>query len=195
MPDRTEIDAYIARAAPFARPILDHLRATVHAAEPELTEAIKWGHAFFLLDGRPFAMMAAFKAHLDFGFWLGRAAGGSEHGPIGQFGRITAMSDLPDAATIAAQVRAMAAAARAAPAPRPRKPPRPMPEIPSDLAQAIAANGDAAPRFEGFPPSHRRDYIEWIVEAKRPETRARRIAQAVEQIAEGKSRQWKYEAG
>jgi uncharacterized protein YdeI (YjbR/CyaY-like superfamily) len=189
------IDAYIARQGDFARPVLEHLRAAVHAACPEAEEAIKWSMPAFLLNGRPLANMAAFKAHASFGFWRGRELVGdaAQDGAMGQFGRLTSIADLPPAETLAALIRAAAAKAGEGPAPRPKKPPRPELPTPDDLRTALDADPRAAATFEAFPPSCRREYVEWVVEAKRPETRAKRIAQTVEWVAAGKRRNWKYE--
>ena len=187
------IDAYIAKQADFARPILEHLRRLVHAAVPEAEETIKWGMPFFTLQGRPLVNMAAFKAHAVFGLWQGRALLGDEGAhsdAMGQFGRLTSLADLPPDDELSALLRR---AAEAAPKPRAKKSPKPEPATPDDLRAALDAEPKAAATFEGFPPSCRREYVEWVVEAKRPETRAKRVAQAVEWMAEGKRRNWKYE--
>ncbi|MFL6858574.1 MAG: YdeI/OmpD-associated family protein [Allosphingosinicella sp.] len=187
------VDAYIARQADFARPILDHLRRLLHESGVGAEETIKWGMPHFTREGRMFAGMAAFKGHATFGFWQARAVlgeTGAEQGAMGQFGRLTSVGDLPDETALLALIRR---AAGAVPQPRPRKPPRPELPTPDDLRAAIDASPPAAATFDAFPPSCRRDYVEWVVEAKRPETRARRIAQAVEWMAEGKRRNWKYE--
>ena len=63
---------------------------------------------------------------------------------------------------------------------------------PPDLAAALKKNAQARATFDGFSPSHKKEYIEWIVEAKRDETRQRRLSQAIEMLAEGKTRNWKY---
>jgi len=189
------VDAYIARQAEFARPILDQLRAAMHAACPEVEESIKWSMPAFLLNGRPLANMAAFKAHASFGFWRGRELVGDavQEGAMGQFGRLMSPADLPPPETLAALIRAAAAKTAEGPAPRPKKPPKPELPTPDDLRAALDAEPKAAASFDAFPPSCRREYVEWIVEAKRPETRAKRIAQAVEWMADGKRRNWKYE--
>lgn len=191
MPTDPRVDAYIAASADFARPLLAWMRARVHAAVPEVDEAIKWSRPAFLLGGRPFAMMIAFKAHASFGFWEHGAAAGET---VEQFDRIAGFADLPDAAAFEALVKA--AAARLATGARPRRPaptPRPEAEVPPELAAALAADPAAQATFGAFPPSARRDYCEWIGEAKRPETKARRVAEAVAQLREGKRRNWKYE--
>lgn len=196
MPRDPRVDAYISGRADFARPILEHLRGTVHAACPEAEEAIKWGMPAFLYKGRMLASMAAFKAHATFAFWRGGEVVGEENardGAMGQFGRITSIEDLPPPEELAALVRKAASLADQAPAPRRAKAPKAPVQVPEDLSRAIAANPAASATFESFPPSCRRDYAEWVAEAKRPETRARRIAQAVEWLAEGKRRNWKYE--
>ena len=191
------IDAYIERQADFARPILERLRAAVHAACPECEEGVKWGMPAFLYKGAILCQMAAFKAHATFGFWRGAevtGGTGKEREAMGSFGRLTSLEDLPDEETLAALVRKAMALADAGPKASPAaRRAKPAIELPSDLAEAIAADPAAQAQWEAFPPGGRREYTEWIVEAKRPETRARRVAQAAEWIAEGKRRNWKYE--
>lgn len=197
MPRDPRIDAYIARQAAFARPILEHLRAVVHAAYPDVEEAVKWGMPAFLHQGKLLCNMAAFKAHATFGFWKGAlvaATEGLEEKAMGQFGRLTSLADLPDDATITAMVRkAVALTEQGAKVLRPKKHPMPDLAMPTDLEAALDAKAGAAAQFASFSPSAQREYLEWIVEAKRPETRAKRVAQAAAWIAEGKKRNWKYE--
>ena len=191
------IDAYIERQADFARPILEHLRAAVHAACPETEETIKWGMPHFLYRGRILAGMAAFKAHATFGFRdAAQAVGetGAEREAMGQFGRLCSVGDLPPPDALADMIRkAMAAADTGEKRPRPESKPKPQLETPPDLAAALDAAPAARSAFDAFPPSCRREYVEWIVAAKRPETRGKRISQAVEWMSEGKRRNWKYE--
>ncbi|MEA3054275.1 MAG: hypothetical protein QOG72_3178 [Sphingomonadales bacterium] len=190
------IDAYIARQADFARPILEHLRRIVHRAAPEVEEAIKWGMPHFTYKGRLFAGMAAFKAHATFGLWQASAVlgeTGSEREAMGQFGRLASIADLPPDEELEAIVRRASEQAEQGPRPRPKKPPRPELETPAELETALDSNPAARATFDAFPPGCRREYVEWVVEAKRPETRDKRIAQAVEWMAEGKRRNWKYE--
>lgn len=191
------VDAYIERKAEFARPILTHLRDRVHAACPEVEEAIKWSSPAFLYKGQILCSMAAFKGHAAFGFWRGAEVTGTpeERSAMGQFGRIATIADLPDDTTLAGFItRGMALIDGGTKAPRPLKHPRPQAEPPADLIAALAAHPAAQASFDGFPPGQQREYVDWVVEAKRPETRARRIAQAVEWLAEGKRRNWKYES-
>jgi uncharacterized protein YdeI (YjbR/CyaY-like superfamily) len=190
------IDAYIARQADFARPILDHLRRIVHEAAPEVEETIKWSMPHFTYKGRLFAGMAAFKAHATFGLWQASAvlgSTGSEREAMGQFGRLASVGDLPAEDELKAIVRRAAEHAQEPSTPRPKKPPKAPLETPPELNAALDCNPAARATFDGFPPSCRRDYVEWVVEAKRPETRDKRIAQAIEWLAEGKKRHWKYE--
>jgi uncharacterized protein YdeI (YjbR/CyaY-like superfamily) len=197
MPARDpRIDAYIAKAAPFARPVLVHLRAVVHGAVPGVEETIKWGMPHFM-HGGILCCFAAFKAHCAFHVrgseaLLGEAASDDA---MGQFGRIAAVSDLPPRTTLAKVLKEAAARNQAkGKAPRAaRKAPKPEAKVPPDLAAALKRNAGARATFEGFSPSRRREYVEWIVEAKSEETRARRLAQAIAWMAEGKSRTWKYE--
>lgn len=189
------IDAYIDSRAEFARPILRHLREAIHAACPEAGETIKWGMPAFTLDGRLLATMAGFKAHATFGFWRADVADAPKTGEaMGQFGRIRSLDDLPDDRALADLIRKAAARSREGPAaPRRKAEGKPPPQLPPDLAEALETNPEALATYHAFPPSAQRDYVDWICEAKRPATRASRIAQAVEWLAEGKRRHWRYE--
>jgi uncharacterized protein YdeI (YjbR/CyaY-like superfamily) len=189
------IDAYIAKAAPFAQPILSRVRARVHAAAPQAEETMKWSAPAFTVDGKILLIMAAFKAHAALNFWRGQEIGsGPKDGAMGQFGRLESVADLPSDKELDALIREASALARTAPAPRKAKhEPKPPPQMHPDFAKALAANSKAKAVLGGFSPSARRDYLEWISEAKQDATRAKRIATAVEWLAEGKKRHWKYE--
>lgn len=191
------IDAYIERQAEFAKPILETLRERVHAACPEAEESVKWGAPAFMYKGEILAIMAAFKAHAAFNFWRGGQVTGKlgEEDAMGQFGRLTSVGDLPDEETFAALVRkSMALTDAGVKAPQRKKgEAKPAAEAPDDLRVALDANPAAAATFEGFSPACRREYVEWVTEAKQAATRQRRLAQAVEWMAEGKKRNWKYE--
>jgi uncharacterized protein YdeI (YjbR/CyaY-like superfamily) len=194
------VDAYIANRAEFARPILNWLRARVHAACPDVTETIKWSMPFFEHDGRPLANMAAFKAHAAFGFWDRAAMGPGQQATekraeaMGQYGRITAIADLPDVAAFEAEVRrAVAAIASGATTRRPARVAKPEAEVPGALVMALAGDDLASATWASFPPGGRREYCEWVSEAKRPETRDKRVAQTIAQLREGKRINWKYE--
>ena len=190
------IDAYIAKQADFARPILEHLRRIVHEAAPEAEETIKWSMPHFTCEGRLLAGMAAFKAHATFGLWRASEVLGetdSKREAMGQFGRIASIDDLPPEEELKAIIRRAAEQAGQPARPRPGKGAKPELETPPELSAALDLNPVARATFDAFPPGARRDYVQWIVESKRPDTRDRRIAQAVEWMAEGKKRNWKYE--
>lgn len=199
MPSRDpRIDAYIARSAEFARPILEHVRDQVHEACPEAEETVKWGMPTFVHAGGILCSMAAFRQHASFGFWKHAlvVGGDAEAEGMGSFGKLVSVRHLPQKRQLIAYIKkAMRLNEQGVKMPAARKTtaPRPLPEVPSDLAGALRANAAALAAFEGFAPSHRREYLEWILEAKREQTRARRIAQAVQWLAEGKARNWKYE--
>ena len=191
MPQDPRVDAYIAKAAPFAQPILERLRGLVHRACPDADEAIKWGMPMFLYRGKIIVNIAAFKAHASFGTWK-REAGDTTDRPegMGQLGKLTALADLPPDEDVIAKVQAAMAAVDAGGTMRAASKPKPPPEMPEDLRAALDAVPAAAAAFESFPPSAKREYTDWVVEAKQAATRARRVAQTVEQCAEGKRRYW-----
>jgi uncharacterized protein YdeI (YjbR/CyaY-like superfamily) len=189
------VDAYIARAAEFARPILTHFRAVVHEADPAATETLKWGHPAFMHDGI-LCGMAAFKAHCAISFWRGSLIvnrDGRTADAMGQFGRITTLGDLPSKTVLTRYVKeAVRLNVEGVKPARPRKP-KPPAAVPDDLAAALRRHKAARETFERFSPSQRREYIEWITEAKRAATRAARIRTTLEWLAEGKQRNWKYQ--
>lgn len=190
------VDAYIARAQPFARPILEHVRSRVHAVVPEADETLKWSSPAFMLGGKILLMMAAFKAHAALNFWRGQELRGDEAAAdaMGQFGKLTSKGDLPPDKELDGLIRKAAALAASAPAPRKTKhAPKPPPELHPEFAAALAAAPRAKAALDGFPASARRDYLDWISEAKQPATRAKRIATAIEWLSEGKRRHWKYQ--
>lgn len=192
------IDAYIAKAQPFAQPILKHLRKTVHAACPAVQETMKWSFPHFDYKGM-MCGMAAFKSYVTFGFWKGELLQNAglpkvEEEAMGNFGRITSVKDLPPARTMAKLVKAAAElndkgikVKRA-----PTKPKGPV-RVPEYFVEALRHHKLARTNFDAFSPSKQRDYVEWLTEAKTEATREKRMATAIEWIAEGKARNWRYE--
>jgi uncharacterized protein YdeI (YjbR/CyaY-like superfamily) len=195
------IDAHIEKAAGFAKPILRRLRKLVHEACPDAEETLKWSSPAFVYRGKILCGMAAFQKHCTFGFWhqgmtdvLG-LDGEKSDTAMGSFGRLTSLDDLPSDRAMLRYIRkAVALNESDAPArPRPvRRPAEPL-AVPGDLAAALKMKKAASATFERLSPSHRKEYIEWITEAKRDETRQRRLATALEWLAEGKPRNWKYQ--
>jgi uncharacterized protein YdeI (YjbR/CyaY-like superfamily) len=191
------IDAYIAKSAEFARPILEHLRALVHEACPEVEENLKWSMPFFSYKAAPMCMMAAFKQHCSFGFWLSKeVTGGSDEDGMGQFGKLATLKDLPSDRQLAAHLKkAMALNEAGVKKARPKAAAKPAPTLPDDLSALLAQKKHAAARkaWESFPPGAQREYVDWIAEAKTGATRQKRLATTLEWLAEGKRRHWKYE--
>jgi hypothetical protein len=189
------VDDYIAGAAAFARPVLRELRARVHAACPEVVETIKWRAPTFECEGM-LGGMAAFKQHCLFGFWkdqLLRADVGMA-ALLDGLGRLTSIDDLPKKAVFAKAVKqAMALNADGVAVPRASKKAKPPSAVPTEFAAALAASKEAKAQFAAFSPRAQREYVAWIADAKKDDTRARRIEQAVAWIAAGKHRNWKYE--
>ena len=201
-----KVDAYIANAKPFAQPILTHLRKLVHKACPHVEETIKWSRPFFEFNGAILGNMSAFKEHCSFGFWgeeIGavlRKANIVQSDGMGSLGRITHVDDLPPEKALLDWIRQAATfietgnytspiAARQ----RVVKPVKDEPEAPPEFAAALKKDKKASAAFAAFSPSGKREYIDWITDAKRPETRDKRINTAVEWISEGKQRNWKYQ--
>lgn len=185
------VDACIANAAVFAQPILRAIRQRVHAACPEAEEAIKWGMPAFLHRGRLLCGMAAFKAHAALNLWSrdGQQSGAGQS--MGQYGRLLSVADLPGKREFAAQLRgAMQRIEDGAPALK-RTPRPPLPMLPGSRRRSPRHRARAT--FDGFAPGARRDYLEWIGEAKRETTRQQRIAQAVQWLEQGRRRHWKHE--
>jgi len=191
------VDAYIAKSAAFAKPILEYLRDLVHQACPEVEETLKWSMPSFGYKGL-LCGMAAFKQHATFGFWkhdlvVGKTANGEA---MGEFGRITSIKDLPAKKVLLGYIRKAVelndagiknpARARAKPGEKRELSP------PDFFTTALKQNPAAWANFERFSYSHKKEYIEWLTEAKREETRQRRLTTAIAQIAEGKSQNWKY---
>jgi uncharacterized protein YdeI (YjbR/CyaY-like superfamily) len=189
------VDEYIAKAPAFAKPILVEIRERVHAACPDVEETIKWRQPSFEYKGL-MCGMAAFKEHCVFGYWktplvLGAAAEGAN--AMGYRDKITSVADLPSKSAFRAHVRkAMELNEAGITLERPVKERKPEIVVPADLAAAVKKNKKAQATFDQFSPSHRREYIEWVTEAKTDATRANRLQQTVEWLAEGKPRNWKY---
>jgi uncharacterized protein YdeI (YjbR/CyaY-like superfamily) len=196
-----KVDAYIAKSADFAKPILIHLRELVHRAAPELTEMIKWGFPFFDYKG-PVCQMAAFKKHCAFGFWKekmlndpkGYLKVDGEESSAGSFGQILSISDLPPEEVLIDFIH-QAIAINEKGIKVEKKPAAPKAEVAMtpEFDQMLKANLAAMDHFEKFSPSKKREYLEWFVDAKSAATREKRMEQALEWIAEGKSRNWKYQ--
>ena len=189
------VDAYIEKAQPFAKPIMRQLRKLVHVACPEVVEAIKWGVPAFEYKG-PMCGMAAFKAYCTFGFWKSSLMEGLPvaDNPMSQFGRMASIDELPPEKTIVSLIKqAKKLNDEGIKIKREVKAPKPPVKVPPYFSIALKKNKKAQATFDAFPPSHRREYVEWIADAKQEATRDRRIAQAVDWIAQGKGRNWKYE--
>lgn len=188
MPTDPRIDAYIADAAPFAQPILTHLRALVARALPEADETIKWSMPHWTIRGKNIAGMAAFKAHCAFMIH----GDGRQGDAMGQYGKLASLADLPSDADLIVRLHDARDRLAAGQPKKARSAPKREIAMPDDFAKALAG-ASARENFDRFAPSHRREYLEWVTTAKAEATRARRIAQAVAWIAEGKKRNWKYE--
>lgn len=193
------VDAYIDRSADFARPILLHIRKLVHKACPDVKETMKWSFPHFDYKDQMMCSMASFKAHVAFGFWkqslMENAAFPAEKTAMGSFGRLTSLKDLPDDKTMkkligdAMKLNDAGVKVKRAFVSKDRK------EliVPDVLLEALAKHERAAETFNNFPYSCRREYVDWITEAKTDATRDKRLVTTIEWLAEGKRRNWKYE--
>ena len=189
------IDAYITKSANFAQPILRHLRKLVHTACPEIEETMKWSFPHFDYKGM-LCSMAAFKQHAVFGFWKEKILLGTNpgsKGAMGSFGRVTSLTDLPADKVLIGLIKKAAELNEAGITVSRSRPAKKKPlKIPSYFIAVLKKNGKAMKTFEEFSYSHRKDYVEWVTEAKTEETRNKRLATTVAWLAEGKSRNWKY---
>lgn len=196
------IDAYIAQSGPFAQPILQHLRKLIHKGCPEVQETVKWSMPFFEVHGAPLCNMAAFKQHCSFGFWKASLLQDPENilhlenkEAAGHLNKLTSLKDLPADKILIAYIKEAVLLNKEgvkSPARPPAAPKKELP-TPAGLIAALKKDKKAQAAFDAFPPSHRREYIQWITEAKTEETRQKRIATTLEWLAEGKSRNWKYQ--
>ncbi len=195
----SRIDLYITKAKPFAQPILNHLRDLVHKGCPDIEETVKWGMPSFDYKG-PFCSMAAFKEHAAFGFWKASLMKDAEklkdnqQSAMGHAGKIKSLKDLPSDKTLISWIKEAAKLNDDGI----KLPPRKKTEkkdliIPDYFTKTLSKNKKALQAFEKFPPSHKKEYVQWITEAKTEDTRNRRMETALEWIAEGKGRNWKYE--
>ncbi len=197
------VDAYIAKAQPFAKPILNHLRKLVYKGCPEVVETIKWGMPSFEYKG-PLCGMASFKQHAVFGFWKTKLLkdprnyldanfkqGGAA---MGNLGRITSLDELPpDNAIIDFIKQAMKLNYEGVKVPKkPKSTEKKVLKVPSYLSSALKMSKKAKETSDNFSYSNKKEYVEWLTEAKTEETRERRLATAIEWMAEGKVRNWKY---
>ena len=198
MPDKDpRIHAYIEKSADFAKPIMTHLRKVIHKASPKITENIKWSMPAFEYKGLVCGF-AAFKQHCTFGFWKQSLLEGSafpaEKNAMGSFGRLTSVADLPDASMLKKLVRDAARLNdEGIKVKRVVSKEKKELVVPDILNEALARNEKAAETFNNFPYSKKKDYVEWITEAKTDATRDKRLGTTIEWLAEGKARNWKYE--
>jgi uncharacterized protein YdeI (YjbR/CyaY-like superfamily) len=194
------VDLYISKSADFARPILIHLRELIHLACPDVQETIKWSFASFDYKG-PMCSMAAFKHHCAFGFWKASlmkdktlVSNAESESAMGHYGKITSLKDLPSDKKILSHIKgAMMLNEKGIKLPQ-KKPSKEKKEVvvPDYFLKQLKKNEKAFTTFEDFSPSHKREYVEWITEAKTEETKTRRMQTAIEWLSQGKPRNWKY---
>jgi uncharacterized protein YdeI (YjbR/CyaY-like superfamily) len=193
------VDAYIAKSAAFARPILTHIRGLVHKAVPDVGETMKWSFPHFDYHGI-MCSMAAFKEHCAFGFWKAslmsdpkKILGQVGETAMGHFGRITGLKDLPSDKTLVSYIKEAAKLNRDGVklSPKPKVAKKEL-KVPDYFMSTLERNKKALATFDGFSPFNKRDYLEWVTEAKTEDTREKRLATAIQWMAEGKTRNWKY---
>src|SRR5579863_1196025 len=192
------VNAYIAKSPEFARPILKKIRGLYHKACPQIEETIKWGFPHFEYKGIV-GSMAGFKRYVSYGFWKAKLMEDPHEllalmvkAPMGH-ANATKVSDLPADKILVEYIRqAVKLNEQGVKVPQRKKKTRPELEVPDYFVLAIKKNKRALAAFEAFSPSHKREYVEWITEAKQEETRLKRLATAIEWLSEGKPRNWKY---
>lgn len=200
------VDEYISKSADFAKPVLQHIRQLMHIGCPELEECIKWSQPFFEYKGSILGNMAAFTHHCSLGLWNASLLKDPHHilhleskESSGSFGRITSLKDFPADKLIIELIReAVGYIDKGILKPLPTKKPKDSKlkpsatDVPQELLDAFKTNKKAGATFEAFSPSHKKEYLEWILEAKTEETRHKRIATTIEWLTDGKTRHWKY---
>jgi len=193
------VDAYIEQAQPFARPIVRRLRALVHRACPEVRETMKWSFPHFDYKGM-FCGVAAFKEHCSFSFWkhslLARQGlVPADRDGMGSFGRFTSVDDLPSDAELLKVIKAAKALNDSGvQVTRPKPKPKPPLRVPAYVRAALRRRKGAVAGFDALAPSHRREYVEWVADAKTAETRTRRLGKMIAQLVKGQSLNSKYDA-
>lgn len=195
------VDAYIAKSADFAKPILNHLRELVHKTCPNVEEKMKWGFPHFDYKGEMLCSMAAFKQHCSFGFWKASLMKdpvlletAKSEVAMGHLGKIISLKDLPSDKKLVAWIKeAMKLNDEGKKVVKVKPTVKKEVSVPDYFTAALKKNKKALATFEAFSPSCKREYIEWVTEAKREETRNKRMADAIAMMAEGKKRNWKYE--
>jgi uncharacterized protein YdeI (YjbR/CyaY-like superfamily) len=197
-----KIDAYIAKSADFAKPILNHIRELVHKTCPTVEEKVKWGMPFFDYKGEMLCHIASFKQHAVMGFWKASlmkdpvlVENAKSETAMGHLGRITSLKDMPSDKKITGWIKeAMQLNDKGIKLPAKAKPAdKKELVVPDYFLKALAKNKKAKQVFENFPFAHKKEYVNWIIEAKTEDTRKKRMETALEWMAEGKSRLWKYE--
>lgn len=197
------VDAYIEKARDFAKPILTHLRYLVHKTSPDISETIKWGVPYFEYNGKMLCGIASFKEHCAFSFKLGSImtdpkglmqTSSSERSGMGHFGKIRDIKDLPSERVLTQYIReAIALTESGARLPKTKTSAAKELTVPEDFMKLLRKNKTSHQLFEKFSYSHKKEYLEWITEAKTPQTRNKRMLTAIEWIGEGKGRNWKYD--
>jgi uncharacterized protein YdeI (YjbR/CyaY-like superfamily) len=194
------VDAYIEKSAAFAKPILEKMRKLIFQAVPDVTETIKWSFPNYEVYGSMLCSMAAFKEHCSFGFWKAsllkdpeKILALAERNSMGHLDKLVTVKDLPADKILVAYLKEAALLNKnKVKVVRPKTAPKKELPVPKLLAAALKKNKKAQGNFEAFSPSQKREYIEWINEAKTEETQIRRVDTTVEWSAEGKTRNWKY---
>lgn len=195
------IDAYIAKAQPFAQPILKHFRSLVHRACPDAEETIKWGFPHFDYRGEMMCSMAAFKQHCAFGFWKAALMknksllkNAESESAMGHLGRITSLNDLPSDTVLISSIKEAALLNKEGVKVKKNPPSREKKRlvVPGYFLAMLKKNKKASAAFEGFSYSNKKEYVEWITDAKTEKTRQKRIETALEWMSVGKVRNWKY---
>ena len=193
------VETYIANSAPFARPVLNHLREIVHQGCPDAEETIKWGMPFFEYKDEILCNMASFKKHCSFGFWKASILSDPDHilelvgkTSMGSLGQLTDLSDLPPNRILIKYIKAAAKLNKEGVKVAQKSTAKKELEVPEYFAKAIARNKRALKTFNSFSNTNRKEYVEWVTGAKTEETRSKRLDTAIEWLAEGKIRNWKY---
>lgn len=193
-----EVNKYISNAPISQQKILSKLREIIHKASLDIEEKIRWSHPHFDYMGKGMCFIQALKERVTFGFWFGDKIYNSpklskEAKAIYEtMGNLTDVSQIPSTKLIIEEIHLAMKLIESGNRDVKEKKVKPQLVIPDYLSLRFKKDKTANSSFSKMSPSHQREYVDWIIDAKTDETRENRISTMMSQVKEGKSKNWKY---